>query len=330
MKKYLLLFIFLLTACAAQAPLQTGTTSPVSMVPSPTAVASIPAVSTQAISPTTPPTRTPTLIPSITPTALLTPTKHPFPKPDADSHAYWTYEISPDGQWIAWLGLGAQVDPYPHLIINNLAGDKSWLVTLPLEHHKGICHVACNIFPVLWSSHENFLYYYAFPADSDPGYLTLPANSVMKVSLHNGQISYVLPPRQDSFYYYAFSPDGEWLVLTLSNQPIDTFTLVNLFTKKSDSFVIQMNIKAIGIIKWSPHNHVFAFNAYGEDWESEFFLVNAQDYSYRKFDLDQYPLWQFEWISPSEIKLSSDYNDQAPLLLNTQTGETTPIEDTAN
>jgi hypothetical protein len=212
------------------------------------------------------------------------------------------------------------------MIVENLSGDKSWLVSLPPEQHKEICYTRCYLFPVFWSSDENFLYFFTFPADTDPFILTQPAISVMKVSLHSGTISYVLPPRQDNLYHFAFSSDGEWLVFTLSNQPTETFTLINLLTEQSDSFVIQMNAEAIGIIKWSPYNHIFVFNAYGEDWESEFYLVNAHDYSFRKFNLGSYSFYQFEWISPTEIYFSPLYLSDQPLLLNIQTGETTPAD----
>jgi hypothetical protein len=66
MKKLIhyLILTLLLVACGAQAPPPAEPTSPVSIISSPTAVAFIPVVSTQAVSPTTPPTSTPTLIPS--------------------------------------------------------------------------------------------------------------------------------------------------------------------------------------------------------------------------------------------------------------------------
>jgi hypothetical protein len=282
------------------------------------------------------PNPTATLLPIdlflLTVTPLPVPTEVPLPFPTLATGYYHDHDISPDGNWIAWVGAYADFESYPHLVVENLAGDKIWKVTLPEEVHDQVCGTGCWLHPIFWSADGNYLFFYTFPAAMDWPISSSAAKAIMRLSLQSGDVDYVLPPRQNEFYYFGFSPNGEWLVYTFGHKPSLTFSVVNMFTEEHDSFVINIEAELLGKILWSPFDHVFVFHVITNGYsQTEFYVVNIQDFSFRKIYQGDLPFAHFEWYSPKEIiLLPGSYSDQPAWIVNIQTGETTPAVATTN
>jgi hypothetical protein len=241
-----------------------------------------------------------------------------MPYPD-----YHYYEISPDGEWIAWVGAYADVERFPHMIVENLTGDKSWLVIFPHEYQHEFCYDSCWIKPVLWSPDGGYLYYKAYIGGSGVAFSLTSAVAVMRISLRTKETGYLLPP-QEYHYTFALSPQGERMVYTLRNQENVEFNLVDLQSLERTSFTYAIQYETFGDIIWSPYDRVFIFNTFDENYLSSIYLVNAQDFSYKKIFEGQLFLHEStEWLSPTEINFTLPTES---VIVNTQTGETTPAD----
>lgn len=308
MKKFILLFAVFLSGCSLFAPPALPTpTKPPTFTPGPTA--------------TIAPTATPNI--TATPAPTLTPTPPPFPTPDPEF--YQQYQFSPDGEWIAWIGADPEDITDPNLLVENRTGDKSWLVTLDDQVHDQFCLGACAFEPVLWAEDGASVYVRAYIAFEGQVFSESDAVSMLQVSLDDGTITPMLPPRIPS-YFFVLSPDETWLLFSFSDGGFPIFTLINLETHERDSFMYSIHSDHYGNFYWSPYDRCIVFEAYifGED--DAIHLINTEDLSHKLlYKGDLFTVEYIEWVSATEIKLTFNTGDP-PILINTQTGETTPAD----
>lgn len=308
MKKLIVLLALFLTGCDlfAAPPAPTPTRLP-TFTPGPTA--------------TIAPTATPNI--TATPAPTLSPTPPSFPNPDPQF--YQEHQISPDGEWIAWSGSDPEGEKPPNLLVENRGGDKRWLVTLDRNVHNQFCLGACAFEPVLWAEDGDTVYVRAYIALEGQVFSESDAVAMLQVSLDNGKIYSMLPPRIPS-YFFVLSPDETWLLFSFSDGGFPVFTLINLKTHEKDISRFSIHSDHYGDFYWSPYDRCIALEVYVFGEDDAIYLINFSDTSYKQlYKGDLFAIESVEWLSATEIKLTFNTED-SPIRINTQTGETTPAD----
>jgi len=306
MKRLLLLLPLIIAACTA---------SPLSGTPTITAQPTTTSILVSS------PVSSSTLAAPVSTTPYTTPIPFPYPTP----YGWFGYELSPNGEWIAWKVCCA--DTGNALIVERLDLTARWEIKYDFNERKwweGVINAAH------WSKDGRYLYFaIRGPCDGCDFYFVA---GIRRLDLKTGIITETLTIQDGNAYTFSFSPSESGLAYIPSQDSNPGLVIRDLKTWNENIIRINgiSNYWAGGIVWSSDESKIlFAVWDFEKDYDSAYIVLVNTSALTSKFLVSDYhgTLCPHEWTDDTIALLGPYCGGKATIQLDTTTGEITPYNE---